>query len=107
LVLDGLTSLEEDVAKKLKFHRHRLSLNGLKEISDGAVEHLAGHRGESLSLDGLVELSAKASRALSAYRGEVSLKGLKEPLKKSRGKTAKASRGSSRNRLPGKRDGAG
>jgi hypothetical protein len=79
LVLDGLTGISIEVAKLLAKRkrtsvleegpRDLLSLNGLRTLTVGVAETLAGFEGTWLSLDGLTALSAEVADALSQWKG--------------------------------------
>lgn len=77
LYLNGLESLDADVAEVLGRHKGDLALNGLKELSHEAAGMLETHVG-LLSLDGL-EVADEIGSAVEVFvnhHGPVSLKGL-------------------------------
>jgi hypothetical protein len=76
LSLNGLTQLSDAAVEALAKHQgHMLSLSGLTQLSDVAAEALAEHQGE-LFLDGLTQLSDVAAEALAKHEGYLSLDGL-------------------------------
>lgn len=70
LSLNGLATLEPDVALALAVHAGPLALDGIQTLSVDAARALALHTGE-LSLAGLTTLPADVGRALAAHRGPV------------------------------------
>jgi hypothetical protein len=77
LHLDGLVSLDADVAIALAGFRGELWLGGLTLLSPEAARGLAAHKGDSISLNGLRTLSDEAAKALALHRGSgLSLEGL-------------------------------
>ena len=81
LILDGLLTLDEDVAKELSVSRKGylpdLSLNGLSDISVEVANHLSKKRGY-LSLSGLSSLKPKVASSLGAKDGRLILNGVKQ-----------------------------
>ena len=70
LWLGGLTSLSPDAARGLAAHKGgSIALDGLRTLSDEAGRVLASHRGDGLLLDGLQVLSPTVARALANYKG--------------------------------------
>lgn len=70
LWLGGLTSLSPDAARGLAAHKGgSIALDGLRTLSDEAGRVLASHRGDGLLLDGLQVLSPTVARALAHYKG--------------------------------------
>ncbi len=73
LLLDGVTTLSEDVAASISRFKGQeestLSLNGLSEISEGVAAELKNHCGW-LSLEGLTEISDKVALQLGKHQGE-------------------------------------
>lgn len=73
LVLDGLTTLSEDIAAILARYQgcmeSTLSLDGLTEISEGVAAELKNHCGW-LSLQGLTEISDEVALQLGKHQGE-------------------------------------
>ena len=75
LPLDGLTTLDADVAKALvKFPGDLLKLGGLTTLDADTAKALAAFDGERLWLNGLVTLEPDAAQALSAYKGKLGLR---------------------------------
>jgi hypothetical protein len=79
LSLDGIETLDYEVAKELAKHRGgELSLCGLSVLSRGVAEALASHGGSGLSLGGLTTLSDEVAVALSRYKGTLELESITE-----------------------------
>lgn len=78
LLLNGLATLCEEVARALSKHKGDLHLDGLTTLSDKAAEALARHEGYRLSLNGLTALSAQLAEALLAYEESIELNGVEE-----------------------------
>lgn len=78
LALDGLTSLNQEVADVLaQLKGGPLSLNGVTELTAAAAGALASCRIKYLHLNGLTTLSADVASALSGFRGILALNGVK------------------------------
>lgn len=78
LALDGLTSLDQEVADVLaQLKGGPLSLNGVTELTAAAAGALASCRIKYLYLNGLTTLSADVASALSGFRGILVLNGVK------------------------------
>ena len=77
LVLDGLSSLDANVAEQLAARGGRLSLNGITALSLDAAKALCTHKGD-LSLDGLLVLDDDLAAVIATHEGSASLKGVKE-----------------------------
>jgi hypothetical protein len=71
----GLAEISDDAARLL-VGSDDLDLTGLKNLSTGAAESLAQHKG-SLYLGALTEISDEVAQALSKHQGSLGLSGLK------------------------------
>ena len=79
LALDGLTSLDQEVADVLaQLKGGPLSLNGVAELTAAAASAVATCRIKYLYLNGLTALSADVASALSGFRGILVLNGVKK-----------------------------
>lgn len=58
IYFDGLTHLEEEIAREFKWHLGSLSLDGLTAMSDAVAAELSEHKGW-ISVEGLVEFPDK------------------------------------------------
>ena len=80
LDLDGLTSIDKDVARELAKFQGILSLDGLTSIDKDIAQELAKFKGERLSFYGLNSIDKEALEILNSYR--VDLPGTYEITKK-------------------------
>ena len=82
LSLAGLVTIDDDVAKVLSTHPGEgLQLNGLRSLTDAAVDSLKDFKGgdgydTGLELNGLTNLSDMAAGSFGKHRGKLSLRGL-------------------------------
>ena len=77
LSLCGLTSIDKDVAQELSnFKGNELSLDGLTSIDKDVAEELAKIKGEALNLRGLTSLDKDVAQGLAKFDGWLSLNGL-------------------------------
>ncbi|MCS5643278.1 MAG: sel1 repeat family protein [Dehalococcoidia bacterium] len=82
LSLTGLVTIADDVAKVLSTHQGEgLHLNGLRSLTDAAVDSLKDFKGDDgyrtgLELGGLTSLSDMSARSFSKHRGRLDLSGL-------------------------------
>ena len=66
LNLNGLTSIDKDVAQELAKSRMGLSLHGLTSIDKGMAQELAKFKGEWLSLNGLTSIDKDVLKILKS-----------------------------------------
>jgi hypothetical protein len=77
LELNLVDELSQESANNLAPHVGKLSLNGLRSISEGVACTLSQRQGHwRLSLDGVTHLTADAAVAISEHEGYLSLNGL-------------------------------
>ncbi len=82
LSLAGLVTIDDDVAKVLSTHPGEgLHLNGLRSLTDAAVDSLKDFKGgdgydTGLGLNGLTNLSDRAARSFGKHTGPLGLSGL-------------------------------
>ena len=71
LHLNGLTSIDKDVAQELaKVQRGWLQLYGLTSIDKEVAQELAKFQGEWLYLDGLTSIDKDVAKELAKFQGE-------------------------------------
>ena len=79
LQFNGLLHQPDEFAQALTSHQHRLEFGGITELSDTAAECLGLHKGDSLVLNGLTELSDNAAKQLALRKGDyLELNGITE-----------------------------
>lgn len=89
LSLGGLTQISDETAMHLAKIKHNLILSGLTEISEKSAEYLSEHKGHwkdaaPLYLDGLNKISDEVAKHLGNHQGHyLSLNGLTEISEKS------------------------
>lgn len=77
LLLDGLTSINKEVAEELaRFNAYRLQLNGLTNINSEVAGALANFQGKVLSLNGLASMDKEAVKELAKFKGDWLILGL-------------------------------
>jgi len=77
LYLDGLTSINKEVAEELaRFNGYRLQLNGLTNINNEVAGALANFQGKVLSLNGLASIDKEAVKELAKFEGDWLILGL-------------------------------
>ena len=77
LLLDGLTSINKEVAEELaRFNAYRLQLNGLTNINNEVAGALANFQGKVLSLNGLASMDKEAVKELAKFKGDWLILGL-------------------------------
>jgi hypothetical protein len=77
LELNLVDELSQESADNLAMHVGKLSLNGLRSVSEGVASTLSQRQGYwRLSLDGVKQLTAEAAIAISDHEGYLSLNGL-------------------------------
>jgi len=77
LYLDGLTSINKEVAEELaRFNGYRLQLNGLTNINNEVAGALANFQGKVLSLNGLASIDKEAVKELAKFKGDWLILGL-------------------------------
>jgi hypothetical protein len=70
LFLNGLRSISSESAELISFHSGHLSLDGIKEINNDVSKSLGGYKGYWLSLNGIKFLQDACGENLIRYRAE-------------------------------------
>ncbi len=73
LELNGLTSIDRDVAQELAKVKGGLFLRGLTSINKDVAQELAKFEGEGLDLNGLTSTDKDVAQALGKFKGKLLL----------------------------------
>lgn len=76
LILNGLTSLNSEIAAAISKYKGSVELNGLTELPDAVAEALSRIKGD-LELNGIQILSDSVAKSLGCHKGKLSLSGVK------------------------------